>query len=454
MHLQARHFIAACSLGLLAGGLLSLQGCTEYPPDLIGQCGLSCPAEGIAAGNASISGVVSIDAFFSAVIVVRDASTVTSASMRAEFEGIAASLEIQGYDDMELDDLGAAIVVGLESKFDDYLQDGLEIVFEPSKCEANVELAIQSGTECDPEAHLGSIEATTKCQGKCEVAADVAAECGPIGSLECTGAAPDFNCQGACKGICQLEGGLQGGKSCSGTCAGQCDGACSNCIGGSCDVQANVTMNCNGSCMGLCTGTCETQTAASCYGRCEGSCTYTPALGDGCEPGATAKCDLSAMPEVECSGKCEGEVTLSIFSVRPECQVSVDAKTNTEVLCNTPGLDARFAFEADLDPDQQAEFEIWLEGFEVRFAAIVAATARLENLGYAAQSLIDASTDILPEAIDDLRESSPSLKISTGLDCAAYEVEAVDDVLAGSMIDIQASMSAFAAIAQSTNPSE
>jgi hypothetical protein len=442
MQIELRHpLLPFLSCGLLAGMMLSTQGCDGPLGDLAEQCGLVCPAEGIADGNAAISGVVSLDSFFSAVLTVRDASLDVATSMRAELEGIAASLDIEGYAEMTLDELSAAVAGGLQAKFDFYLEGGLEIVFEPAKCEANVELAVEAAAECDVDVEPGSIEA--KCEGKCEVSAEAAAECQAMGALECTGKAPNFVCDGGCQGTCQLEAAA----SCSGSCSGQCDGACSSCVGGNCDVQGNVTMNCNGSCMGMCTGTCELEAAGTCAGRCEGSCTYQAPEG-GCEANATATCDVSADVDVECEGKCEGEVTPP--EVSAECQASVDAKAQAEVTCTPPSLDVRFAFKGGLDADAQADFKIWLEGFKTRFAAMAAIRGKLDNVQIAAEGLITASAEVIPGVIEDIEaQGGLDLKVTVGLGCALAESEAVAGVLGDSVADLEGSFSAFAMVSGS-----
>lgn len=438
MKTQLRHpLIPFMSCGLLAGMLLSVEGCEGDGPlgDLAAQCGLVCPDTGIVEGNASISGVVSIDSFFSAVITVRDASASVSGSMRAELEGIAASLEIVGYEDMTMDALAAAVAGGLQAKFEANLQGGLEVVYSPPKCEADIDVSLKAAADCDVEADPGSIEAT--CEGKCEVSADVAAECAAMGNLECTGTAPNFVCEGGCQGTCQLEVAA----GCSGSCSGECDGACSSCVGGNCDVQGNITMNCNGSCMGSCTGTCELEAAGQCSGRCEGSCTYTAPMA-GCEGSATAKCDVSAMADVECEGKCEGTVEPPMVSA--ECQASVDAKAKAEVVCTPPSLDVAFAFAANVSADEQAEFKAWLEGFKLRFAAMAAVRAKLDNVKLAAEGLITAAGDVIPGAVEDIRaEGDLDLKVSVGLVCALTEAEDVVGVLGTSAANIEGSLNAF-----------
>jgi hypothetical protein len=435
--IQQKPFLPFLACGLISGLAVTAPACD--PGDLAEQCGLVCPDTGVIDGNASISGFVSIDAFFGAVIDVRAAALDVSGTVRAQLEGIAASLQIEGYAEMSLSDLSAAVTAGLEAKFAASIEGGITISFEPPKCEANVELAVEAAAECDVEVDPGMIEA--KCMGSCEVSAEVAAECEASGTLECTGQAPSFDCMGSCSGSCQLEVAA----GCEGTCQGTCDGACSACTGGNCETDMNgAVTNCNGSCDAMCSGTCELSAGGSCDGRCEGECTYMPASG-GCEANATAKCDVSAMADVECQGKCEGSVEPPMVSA--ECQASVDAKAEASVECTPPSLSVEFQFAGGLDADAQAEFRIWLEGFKGRFAAMLAASAKLERVNIAAQGLITASGGAVADVAVDLQANGGlDLKGGVGIVCAINELKVVPDALAEATASITGSISAVGSI--------
>jgi hypothetical protein len=423
--------------GLLSGIVIAAPGCD--PGDIAEQCGLVCPAEGILEGNASISGIVSIDSFFSAVIDVRNAALNVSGTIRAELEGMAASLEIEGYRDMSLNQLSAAVVAGLEAKFETTIQGGLTIKYEPPRCQASVDIAVSAAAECDVTASPGSIEA--KCSGSCEVSAEVAAECEASGTLECTGVAPNFACEGSCQGDCQLEVAA----GCEGTCSGRCEGECSACVGGNCETDGTgAVTNCAGSCSANCEGTCRLEAGGSCGGRCEGECTYTPPEG-GCTAGATAKCDVSAMADVQCQGKCEG--TVEPPEVSAECQASVEAKANASVECTPPSLSVEFQFAAGLqgDLDAQAEFRIWLEGFKARFAAMLAASAKLEYVLDAAGGLVTAAGGVVADVAGDLAVEG-SLKAKIGAGCAVTQLQSVGSALSEAQGAIQGSISATASI--------
>lgn len=438
--IQKKPILPFLACGLISGLAVAAPGCEGL--DLLEECGLVCPDTGIVEGNASISGIVSVDAFFAAVIDVRNVALDVSGTVRVQLEGIAASLQIEGYADMSLDDLSAAVAGGLQAKFAATLEGGITITYEPPKCEVNVDIAVEAAAECDVEVDPGSVE--VQCMGSCEVSAEVAAECEASGTLECQGQAPNFACEGSCSGSCQLEVAA----ACEGTCQGTCEGSCSACTGGACNTDMNgFVTNCAGSCDTMCQGTCELEAGGSCSGRCEGECTYTPPSG-GCEANATAKCDVSAMADVECQGKCEGNVEPP--SVSAECEASVEAKAEANVECTPPSLSVEFQFAAGIDADGQAEFRVWLEGFKGRFSAMLAASAQLERVGVAAQGLVTAASGAVNGAVEAIEaDGSISLKASIGAGCALTELENVGTALGEASAAVSGSVSAVAMVSGS-----
>jgi hypothetical protein len=430
--------LLAC--GLMVGGAIAAPSCV---PDFdVSACGVVCPDSGVVEGNASISGIVSVDAFFGAVIDLRRAALDVSGTVRAELEGIAASLGIVGYAELSLSDLTAEIRVELDETFSEALDGGIEIHLEPVKCETSLDLAVEAAARCDATVDPSVLEA--KCEGWCEVSAEVAADCETSGALLCVGQAPDFACEGSCSGACQL----QVAAACEGTCEGTCDGACSSCTGGACNVDllGHVT-NCNGSCDAMCEGTCQLSAGGGCAGRCEGECAYMPASG-GCGANATFECDVSAMPDAECQGKCENSVEPP--SVSAECEAAVAAEIAAHIECAPPSLSVQFTFAASLDADERAEFRIWLDGFEARFSALLAASAKLDRVGVAAQDLITDARGAVAEAFEGIRgDGSLSLQSAIGIACAGRELERVGAALDEATSAITGSVSAVGSIAAS-----
>jgi hypothetical protein len=381
MNMNNNRLFALTGLGLLAGfSLTTLQGCEDSP--IADVCDLSCPDEGVIDGNASITGIASIDAFFGAVVDVNAAALSISGSLRSELDAIALSVGLQP------GATGAEIAAELDLKFTAALEGGLQVAFQPPRCEASVEVAVAAAAECDVEVEPGM--ATVQCSGGCEVEGGVMASCEGDATLSCTGTAPNFACSGTCEGSCEVDGTV----GCEGTCNGVCMGNC---------TVRNAQGDCAGACDGMCQGTCELSGGGMCQGQCTGSCTYEPGMA-GCEADASAKCEAGASGSVECDAKCEGEVTPPMVSA--ECEASVEAKADASIECFPPSLEVTWQWSAayDADPTLQAEFKAWLEGFKGHISVMLAARTKadtlvdsLGNLGAAASGALEGSFMVLAE---------------------------------------------------------
>ena len=97
------------------------------------QCGIDikCEAGGIAEGNASISGVGSIDAFFQSVLNFKGRADVVASGIDAEVSAIGASFGIEG-----------DVAAGLQAQISANLEGGLKVVAEPAKCEVDVQASV------------------------------------------------------------------------------------------------------------------------------------------------------------------------------------------------------------------------------------------------------------------------------------------------------------------------
>lgn len=417
MQLDKNRIFALAGLGLLVGVSLStLQGCEG---DGIPGCDLSCPAEGVLEGNASISGVAQVDAFFGAVVDVSAAANGIAASLRSELDGIALSVGL------EPGAAGADIAAAIDAKLSASVSGGLQISFQPPRCEASVEVAVAAAAECDVSVDPGS--ATVECSGGCEVEGGVMASCEADATLTCKGTAPNFECDGSCEGSCELEVGA----SCDGTCRGTCSGECS---------VRDSQGNCAGACDGMCEGTCELKAGGTCGGMCTGSCTYQP--GEvGCEADASAKCEASAGGSIECDAKCEGEVTPP--SVSAECEATVEAKADASIECFPPSLEVTWQWSAELEGDvmAQAEFKAWLEGFKGRLSVMLAAKTKadiliesLGNLSAAAEGALSASFETVAEG-----DFVAAFKVTT---CAIPQLGDAADLITGASGRMSAEASA------------
>lgn len=422
------------TFGLIAGGLVAgiavtaVQGCDAG--DIAEQCGLVCAAEGVAEGNASISGVASVDAFFGAVVTFSDAALSVSAGIDAELRGIAVSL---GLDPAA----GAAEIQGaIKAKISAAVSGGLKVNYAPPRCDISASATVEATAKCDAMVDPGKVE--VECKGSCEADASVEASCDASAEVKCTAQAPSVACDGMCEGTCSADAGV----SCEGTCNGGCDGTCS---------VKNASGDCAGRCEGTCTGTCQLQAAAKCEGKCEGSCTYTPPDAK-CDANATLKCEAKADASVQCNGRCDGEVTPPKASA--ECEASAKAEVNAKVECTPPSVEITWQWSAELEGNAsaQAEFKAWVTGFKGRFAALIAATKRIEFVLQAGAGLATAANGAVKGAVNAQLEGDLDLKASVGLGCALTELGAVAGVISSSTEKLQASASGAAMITASIAP--
>ncbi|MBK8263014.1 MAG: hypothetical protein IPK80_16960 [Nannocystis sp.] len=407
------------TFGLMASGLLfgfgavGMQGCD----DLAEQCGLTCPSKGIVEGNASISGVASIDAFFGAVVDYKAAADSVNSGIRVQLDAIAIGVGL------EPGATGAEIKAGIQAKLDANISGSLTVNAQPAKCQASVEVAASAAAECDVEVDPGSIE--VKCEGSCTIDASAQADCSAMGNLRCTGTAPNLECSGTCTGECNLEVAA----SCEGTCRGACDAECS---------VVDSSGNCAGQCMGNCQGSCELNAGGSCSGKCEGSCEYTPP-GAECEANAEAKCTAAAEANVECKGGCEGDVRPP--EVKAECKATVEAKAEASVECTPPSIDIAWQWKAGVDADAQAEFKAWINTFKGQLGGLLAATAKAEILVAGAGNLSAAANAAVKGGIEEIKASG-DLKAKIGAGCALEQLSSVVSVLGGVGTSLQGSLSA------------
>ena len=410
---------ALLSLGVVAA---AVPACEQQNP-IADACNLECPVEGILAGNASISGLTTVDSFFSAVVAFGKAALEVQAGVDAELRGIAVSLEL---------DPGASaadIRGALEAKLAASVSGGLKVEYAPPRCTVAADVAIDAAAKCDAEVDPGS--AKIECKGTCTVDASAEASCDASAKVICKGTAPELKCSGTCTGTCALEAGAE----CNGTCNGECTGECS---------VKGADGQCAGECMGECKGSCELKAGAECTGECQGSCEYEAPSGQ-CEAGAELRCQASADASASCDGSCDGEVVPP--KAKAECEASVEAEAKLRAECTPPTLEVRWQWSAELEGDvkAQAQFKAWVEGFRGRYAALLAATARSKLVLEAGAGLGDAAVDLVANLPGEL-SGSADLRATLGLACALPELEAVATVITDSSAALGGSVSAAAEI--------
>ena len=414
-------YISSLSLTAVLGGALTLApGCEQL--DQVGEaCGLTCPVEGLIDGNASISGLASVDAFFGAVVGFNKAALSVEAGVSAELRAIALSLGL------EAGASAADIRAALELKLAGAVEGGLKISYAAPRCTVDAKVAIDATAKCDVEADPGSLK--VECKGTCTVDASAEAKCDASAKVMCKGTAPQLDCSGSCTGTCELSGDLQ----CNGSCNGECDGEC---------TVRGANGQCAGECMGQCKGSCELRAGASCEGKCQGSCEYEAPEGK-CEADAELRCEASADASASCDGSCDGEVVPPKASA--ECEASVEAEAKLQAECTPPSLEIGWQFKGSVNAQAQAEFKAWVEGFRGRYAALLAASARAELVLKAGEGLGEAAADLAVSLPGEFAADT-SLRATVGIACAVTELEAVGSVIGDGAAALSGSVTAVAEV--------
>ncbi len=396
------------SVALLAVAAMAIPGCDEAAK----QCGFECAAEGVAEGNASITGEANIDAFFLAVTEFQSQVDMSVEAMAAPMARLKAGFGL------DASASGAQLVAAIKAKYQ--LEGDITLAYTAPKCEVSAKATVEATAKCDASVDPGSVKA--ECSGSCE--AEVKVEGGQVScegeaQLKCSAPSASVQCSGSCQGECKLEAAA----ACEGTCKGTCDGTC----------EASTEEGggqCNGKCNGNCQGTCELKAGGSCSGSCSGEC-VVEAQGGGCEGGAQVKCQAtppSADAKVQCEGKCSGEITPPKASA--ECEASAKANAELKAECTPPTVDLSYSFAAGASADLRAEFEgTFLASLKGELAAELSAIKKAElvlkagaNVGAQAQGVLDSFKAQL--------DGDVNAKALFFIGCAIDEMAAVPGIMA------------------------
>lgn len=158
------------------------------------ECGLdiNCQGGGILDGNASVSGVASVDTFFGSVINFGVKAEGVSGAINAELDAIRADFGIAA---------DADLAAGIQAQVQANVQGSLKVEAEPARCSADVSATLEAQARCDAEFTPGS--AMVECHGSCEVDASAEVSCDASATLECTIIPPGGSCEGSCSGTCE-----------------------------------------------------------------------------------------------------------------------------------------------------------------------------------------------------------------------------------------------------------
>ena len=445
-------------------------GCDSADPasQVTGVCDIGCSAEGIAEGNASVTGVKSLDAFFSAVIGFDQKAEQVSAAIDVELAALAGDF---GIDAGTLQaSFGGDVGAALSAQFDENFEGSVMVRAEPPHCDLDARAELSASAECQVDAgcdvDVDPGTATLQCKGSCQADVNAEVACDANAQLACTFRGPDVTCDAECKGTCTAE--LSVAADCDGTCKGSCTvslpsgGRCEGRCEGSCDVNTDSGGRCGGTCTGdcqmdlsagaSCDGTCEGSCAmeakagAECHGKCSGECTARGPEID-CTGAAEARCEAMGEASVTCSGQCEGELEPPMAMVQCDasatCNAQAKADASARVECSEPSIDIDYELRGDLDVEVAAQMELGMRQLEVRLPRIL---ARLQQ----ARLLVDASAE-LGAAAGGAAEGtirafgSGDLGVVAALrvaECAPAQFQAVPTLIAQSTSELQASVAA------------
>lgn len=323
-------------------------------------------------GELTISGNAQIDGLFKALQSAQIATTTIRGNFEKDVIAIGEAFGVATPANRAVDKAYiASVKAAVDAEFESKLVGGKpHIVYEPPRCEANLDVGIRASAEC-------------KVQGGCKV------------DVDCKGGELLMKCEGKCSGrctagctvpVCRVDLDLAG--KCSAECHGGCevvvDGSCEGTCRGACTGECAYSEGgqCAGKCTGTCKGKCETKVAANCTGVCRGQCELRGEAAANCTGKASCEGECSG----ECSGGCEGKISAPHCSVDATCdaeakcnaQASMQASANLE--CRPPVLEMRFVFKAGVDAKGQAEFYAKKLVLDARLASMDQGRAKLTLL--------------------------------------------------------------------------
>jgi hypothetical protein len=429
--------------GATATGLIAAGEKAALVDDLAELCGLECGDFG--KGEASVTGVGSIDAFFGAVLTVESKTLAVEGELKATLGEMAAIVGVEVAANASLEATADAVVTGF-AEFKGQIDGDLSFKYQPPKCSVSINATLDAQAKCEAKATPPKVD--VECKGECVAEANVeppACE----GEVKCTGTAPSFACEGSCEGSCELEAGAKCEGSCKGSCeldgTAACDGVCEGTEeGGMCN--GSCKLNAGAKCEGECKGSCELSAGATCEGQCKGECTYDP--GDAKCNGRVSCTPASASASVKCNGECKGEVQPP--EVSAECEASVKAEAEMSAECTPPSvkldykLSADFEFEGGADVDAKAAFGAKLEAFGKAYGKLLAQGQKIEGILRASGNLGDAAGDAITDAAGKAKgDFAVTFKLAT---CLPGAITDATGKLSASAGKLEASASAVVKI--------
>jgi hypothetical protein len=413
----------ALGVGMLSVFSIALLSTTSCDDGLDSVCpGLACADEGVAEGNASITGFASIDAFFNSVVNFKGVATGVTADINAELAGIQADFGVSPADVMAA---GGKLDAAIKAKLDTTYKMKLVVKAQAPKCEIDAKFSAEVRASCQAKAgcEVDPGKASVQCMGTCSVDASVEGKCEAEADVVCKVSAPSFMCMGTCEGSCTTK--LMAAASCSGTCNGTCSGTCEG-------NTASGNM-CNGTCMGMCTGECTAtlEASAMCNGSCNGTCSYKPGMAS-CDARAKVECQLKAEAKAECRGRCEGEFEPPMVDcdASASCEASAKADAKFQAKCTPPSIDIRWVSTGSVSAEVKAQFDYAMGNLKVRLPRLRAAIAKADIVVAAGKELGGDGAQAIEGTLDAFGEGKVDFVAAYRIGkCAPKELDASAKVI-------------------------
>lgn len=404
--------VAALGVGLMVtaascGEDLKEAACTDY----------ECAPSGVLEGNAAISGVASLDAFFGSVVNFGKVAVGVTADIDAQLSELQVAFGISNAQLKAAGSLDAAIKAKLENE----LKAELVVEAQPAKCEVQASVQVEATAKCQAEAgcDVSGGEVNVQCMGSCTVEASAEGSCEGDVQATCEFSGPELSCEGECKGSCVLEG--EAALDCKGTCNGTCNGTCS---------VENTDGSCAGSCDGQCMGSCEVggMLALQCEGKCNGSCKAKAPEG-GCQADAKVTCEFDASANASCTGKCDGEIIPPKVECEASasCEASAKADAKFAAQCTPPSVKVDFRLMADVDADVSARLQFLKGKLQVILPNLLAAIKKAEFVADAGLQLGEDGKNAIRGSLKGLANgelSALSVWRLTAGNCVIPQIEA------------------------------
>jgi hypothetical protein len=261
--------------------------------------------------------------------------------------GTAAAVSLKGFaDQIDADLKGACGGLAKDLGGTGDYKDG------KSACEAAIKVMGEVKAKMGAKAAINLVVEPPRCEADMNVMADCAGKCdakvsGGKAKVECEPGKLSGKCDANCEGSCDVSGGAKCDGECNGSCDAEVSGSCSGKCNGKCDGKDSKGASCAGKCDGKCEGG---NVKGSCKGKCGGSCQMKASAK--CEGTCTGKCSVEMK-----APKCTGEVKPPEMSA--DCKAHCDADVSAKMTC-TPakvGLAITGAADAKAEAQYKAAIE-------------------------------------------------------------------------------------------------